>query len=136
MKSCTYCGAQYPDDATVCSIDGQLLQSPTENHESDREQRPTRFLCPKCGAADDYTPTVELRGSFSWTVFFAGGIWAVLFRNAGRRRKVRCNKCEAIFHIRTPLSKVSLVIFWLLIGPTVIALIILLAALLVSIFSH
>ena len=94
-----------------------------------------RFGCPVCGAADDYTPTIELRGSFSWTVFFAGGLLAVLFRNAGRRKKVRCNKCDAIFNIRTPLSKVSLVIFWLLICPTIITLIIFFLSLLVNIFS-
>jgi hypothetical protein len=79
---------------------------------------------------------VELRNSFSWLAFLAGGILAVLFRNAGRRRKVRCNKCEALFDIRTPLSKVSLVIFWLLICPTIVGLIVLLVAVLSSIFSH
>jgi hypothetical protein len=79
---------------------------------------------------------MELRGSFSWLVFFAGGLLAVLFRNAGRRRRVRCNKCETVFNVRTPLSKVSLVIFWLLVGPTVVALIFLLIALVETIFSH
>jgi len=90
--------------------------------------------CPACGAEGGYTPTVELRGSFSWPVFLAGGIFAVLFRNAGRRRKVRCNRCDALFDIRTPLSKVSLVFFWLLICPAFIGLIILLAAFLNAIF--
>ncbi len=27
MKSCSYCGKEYPDAATVCAIDGQPLQS-------------------------------------------------------------------------------------------------------------
>jgi hypothetical protein len=27
MKTCTYCGREHPDDATVCSIDGQPLRS-------------------------------------------------------------------------------------------------------------
>jgi hypothetical protein len=27
MKSCTYCGKEHPDEATVCSIDGQPLRS-------------------------------------------------------------------------------------------------------------
>jgi len=26
MKSCTYCGKQYPDAATVCAVDGQPLK--------------------------------------------------------------------------------------------------------------
>jgi len=132
MKDCPYCGKQYPDDAVVCPLDQQPLGGPAESH----QKRVPAVLCPACGASDDYTPTVELRGSFSWPVFFAGGLLAVLFRNAGRRRKVRCNKCEAIFNVRTVLSKVSLVIFWLLICPTILTLIILLVALVGAIFSH
>ena len=27
MKQCTYCGKNYPDDATVCEIDGDGLQA-------------------------------------------------------------------------------------------------------------
>ena len=27
MKSCTYCGTEQPDEASVCTVDGQLLQS-------------------------------------------------------------------------------------------------------------
>jgi len=132
MKSCPYCGAQYADDTAVCATDGHSLDGLAEAQHDAGSTAPSRVRCPACGAADDYAPTIELRGSFSWLVFFAGGILAVLFRNAGRRRKVRCNKCEALFDIRTPLSKVSLVFFWLLVCPTIIAVIVLL----VSIFSH
>ena len=41
MKSCTYCGKQYPDEALVCAVDGQPLkhvlglqatQQPEEKH--------------------------------------------------------------------------------------------------------
>jgi len=120
----------------VCAIDGHPLDSSAEAQQESGGTALPRVQCPACGAADDYAPTVELRGSFSWLVFFAGGILAVLFRNAGRRRKVRCKKCEALFDIRTPLSKVSLVIFWLLICPTIVTLIVLLVAVLSSIFSH
>ena len=28
MKTCPYCGKKYPDDATVCAIDGQSLSEP------------------------------------------------------------------------------------------------------------
>ncbi len=27
MKTCTYCGKQYPDDASICAVDGQPLQA-------------------------------------------------------------------------------------------------------------
>ena len=27
MKSCTYCGKEYPDEASVCAIDGESLQT-------------------------------------------------------------------------------------------------------------
>lgn len=30
MKKCPYCGAEYPDDAAVCAVDGQALSDPAE----------------------------------------------------------------------------------------------------------
>jgi hypothetical protein len=92
------------------------------------EASSARPHCPRCGATNGFTPAVELRGSFSWFAFFAGGLLAVLFRNAGRCRKVKCDNCGALFEIRAPLSRVSLVFFWLLICPTIVALIILLCS--------
>lgn len=94
------------------------------------------MACPVCGAFDGYKPAVELRGSFSWLIFLAGGLFAVLFRNAGRTRRVRCNKCGALFNIRTPLSIVSLVIFWLLVAPTIIGLAFLLFYALYAFFAR
>ena len=136
MKSCPYCGAHYGDEVVACAADGYPLDRPRESWMGSSGAAAPRVRCPACGAADDYAPTVELRGSFSWLVFFAGGLLAVLFRNAGRQRRVRCNKCEALFDVRTPLSKLSLVIFWLLICPTIIALIVCVVALLHSMLSH
>jgi hypothetical protein len=136
MKSCPYCGEQYSDDAVACAIDGQPLCDPTEARPKPKERAAPRVHCPACGAADDYQPTVELRGSFSWLLFLAGGIPAVVFRNAGRARKVRCNKCEALFNVRTPLSKASLVCFWLVISLVIIALILSVAAFLHAILGH
>jgi len=136
MKSCPYCGGQYPDDAVVCPIDGNTLNSTTESQSAVSGAPLASVICPACGTLDDFTRTIELRGSFSWAVFFFGGIFAVLFRNAGRKRKVRCNKCETLFDIRSPLARVSLVIFWLLICPTIVALLILVITFLHSIFSH
>jgi hypothetical protein len=133
MKLCPYCGAQYTDDLRVCPVDGQQLEVPFQ---APPDLPATKVHCPTCGAADDYAATVELRGSFSWLVFFAGGIFAVLLRNAGRRRKVRCNQCQTLFEIHPPLAKLSLVLFWLLICPTIICLLILLIALLFNAFSH
>ncbi|MEJ0091192.1 MAG: hypothetical protein WDM80_15790 [Limisphaerales bacterium] len=135
MKSCSYCGGQYPDAAVVCPIDGNALNNPTESQSTVRNAPLASVACPACGAVDDFTRTVELRGSFSWGVFLLGGIIAVLFRNAGRKRKVRCNKCEAFFYIHPPLARFSLLIFWLLICPAIVAILILVITLLHSIFS-
>jgi len=134
MKSCPYCGAQYADDASVCAVDGHPLDRSAAAPRASGGTAAPGVRCPACGAADGCSSAVELRGSFSWLVFFAGGIPAVLFRNAGRQRKVRCNRCEALFYIRPLLSKVSLVIFWLLICPMMITLIVLLAAVLGCVF--
>ena len=89
-------------------------------------------VCPACGAQDDYKTAIALRGSFNWIVFFLGGFIAVMFHNASRRRRVRCNACGEFFGIRTALSKASLLILWLLIAPT---LIVLLYAVFVGLFS-
>jgi hypothetical protein len=32
MKTCPYCGKQYPDDVTVCAIDGESLSVPVQIH--------------------------------------------------------------------------------------------------------
>lgn len=136
MKSCPYCGAQYPNDAVACAVDGNQLSAPVQTQQEANDKSAARVRCPACGAADDYSATMELRGSFSWLAFLAGGIFAVLFRNAGRPRKVRCNKCEAIFDIRTPFTKISLVVLWLLVCPTIIVLIVLVVALLHTIFAR
>src|SRR4051812_43051258 len=100
MKSCTYCGAQYPDVtlALVCPIDGQSLQTEPQVVGSPRLGT---FLCPACGS-DDYRSIVQLNGSFSWVAFLAGGLLAVVFRNTARPKRVCCNKCETVFDIRSP----------------------------------
>lgn len=136
MKSCSYCGAQYPDAVTTCPVDGQSLGEADAAKPDHGGTSTPKVRCPACGAADNYAATVELRGSFSILAFLAGGILAVIFRNAGRPKKVRCNKCDVIFDIHPPLSKMSRVIFWLLIGPTILALVLLLLGLLGAIHFH
>jgi hypothetical protein len=73
-------------------------------------------------AAARITLALALRDSFSWLVFLAGGFVAVLFHNASRERRVQCNGCGHFFGIRTPMSKLSLVVFWFLIAPAVVLL--------------
>lgn len=139
MKKCSYCGKEYPDDTVVCAVDQNPLTAGVterDNLVSSRQSAKQTTACPACGALDGYKPTIELRGSFSLVAFLAGGLLAVLFRNAGRPKRVQCNKCGALFNIRTPSSKVSLVIFWLLVAPTVILIIILLLLLLNIFFAH
>jgi uncharacterized Zn-finger protein len=133
MKSCPYCGAQYPDDLEVCPLDAQPLVGLAATRVADGA---SKIICPQCGAADDYTVTVQPHRAFSWGIFFLGGLLAVMFRNGGRRRRVRCNQCDARFSIRTPLSRISLVIFWLLVGPTIIYLALLLIAFITGLFRH
>jgi hypothetical protein len=80
--------------------------------------------CPACGAWDNYREVVQLRSSFNWLVFLAGGLWALLFFNASRKTRVQCNQCEALFDIRKPFSGVSKVIFWLLISPVIASMVV------------
>jgi len=133
MKTCSYCGKQYPDDAEVCVLDQQPLKGLAE---SPAGVTPPKVTCPQCGAADDFTRLVELRSSFSLPAFLFGGLIAVLFRNAGKARRVRCNKCESRFYVSSPLSKISRVIFWLLVTPTIICLGIVLIIIIYTLFSH
>ena len=135
MKFCRYCGARYPEDAITCPIDGNALDDSRKAHISPTKATSRRASCPACGTAGDYTPVVQLRSSFSWIAFLAGGLFAVIFRNAGRPKRVRCNKCQGIFEVRTPLSKVFLIIFWLLISPAIVYAILLAVSLLRALIS-
>jgi hypothetical protein len=133
MRTCSYCGKQYSDDVEVCAIDQQPL---AELASSQAGVASPRVACPQCGAADDFTPVIDVRGSFSLFAFLFGGLIAVLFRNAGKARPVRCNKCEARFYVSSPLSKISRVIFWLLVTPTIICLGIVLIMIIHTLFSQ
>jgi hypothetical protein len=139
MKKCSYCGREYPDDAVACTVDQNPLAAGVaegDNVAKSRQPAKPTTPCPACGALDGYKPAVEVRGSFSLLVFLAGGLCAVLFHNAGRPKRVLCNKCGALFTIRTPLSRVSSVIFWVLVAPTIILLFFLLVALLYFYFAR
>jgi len=133
MKACSYCGKQYTDDVEVCVLDQQPLKGMAK---SPGKVESPKIGCPQCGAADDFTPVLPLRSSFSLPVFLFGGLIAVLFRNAGRPRRVRCNKCETLFYVSSPLSKISRMIFWLLVTPSIVVLIIVLIMIIRSLFSH
>lgn len=133
MKTCSYCGKEYPDDAEVCALDQQPLKGLAEASAGNASPK---VICPQCGAADDFTPVPEVRSSFSLPVLLLGGLIAVVFRNAGRPRRVRCNKCEARFYVSSTFSKISRVIFWLLVAPSILALIIALIMMIHVIFSH
>lgn len=112
MKTCSYCGNQYPDDAAACPIDGQALGQGTEAVKTADVAVAPRFCCPSCGTADDYSPAVELRGSFSVPLFLLGGIFTVMLRNASRPKRVKCNKCGELFDIRPPVAMVWTFLFW------------------------
>src|ERR1700744_4848273 len=116
MKTCSYCGRQYPDDTQVCAIDQQPLVAVTEPVKPSAEIPAEKVYCPQCGAADDFTRLIDPRGSFSLPVFLFSGITTILFHNAGKTRRARCNQCEARFTIARPLNKIARVIFWLLIA--------------------
>ena len=138
MKTCPYCGKRYPDDAMVCTTDQTPLVErlpentlPTGPHLSAK----STTTCPKCGAFDGYEPAIGLRDSFNFFALATGGILGLIFLNAGRAKRVRCNKCKAIFSVRPPFSKVARVIFWVLVGPTTLVLIAYFVSVLVSVFS-
>jgi chromate transport protein ChrA len=95
-------------------------------------QTAPKVVCPTCGAHDGYKTGITLGGSFSWVAFLLGGFIAVFFRNFSRQRRVQCNACGTFFGIRTPLSKLSLVAYWLLIGPTIVLLLFVLLGLLLK----
>lgn len=120
MKRCSYCGRENDAALATCQDCGTNLPD-TESTAVAAQPKPA-VVCPACGAHDDFKTGLALRGSFSWLVFFVSGFIAVMFHNASRRRRVQCNACGGFFDIRTPLSKVSLAVFWLLIAPTIIVL--------------
>lgn len=132
MSKCSYCGRENDDAAITCiGCHTPLKESITQSAPTARR---STVICPKCGAPDSYTQAIELRSSFNLGVFLLGGIWAVIFRNAGRPKRVRCRQCEQVFSIRTPASRVSLAVFWLLVAPGILVIAILLLALARTLF--
>jgi len=120
MKRCSYCGRENDVTVSICKGCGTTLPK-VESSAIPAEPIVSGPACPACGG-QDHTAALALRGSFSWLVFLAGGFIAVLFHNASRQRRVQCNGCGHFFGIRTPMSKLSLVVFWFLIAPTVVLL--------------
>ena len=130
MKVCPYCGLENDATLATCRECGTSFPD-TEGALASVHPKPA-VVCPACGAHDGYKTGVALRGSFSWLVFFLGGFIAVFFHNASRQQRVQCNACGAFFGIRTRLSRLSLVIFWLLIAPTIVVLVFVLLSALFS----
>jgi hypothetical protein len=133
MKKCSYCGQENNDAAVACSGCGSPI---TEGGASPVSAQPSKVSCPKCGTVDNYRPALGLRSSFSLGTFLLGGIWAVIFQNAGRPKRVMCGHCETLFDIQTPGSRLSKAIFWLLISPVILALGFALLALIRALLGH
>jgi RNase P subunit RPR2 len=133
VKKCSYCGRANDDAAIACSDCGTPME---EADTSPAQVRSTKTSCPKCGAVDNYRPAVALRSSFNLGTFLLGGIWAVMLRNAGSSRRVICSHCDALFDIQTPGSKLSNVLFWLLISPVIFAIGFAFLALIRALLSH
>jgi membrane protease YdiL (CAAX protease family) len=47
MKRCTYCGAEYPDDAVVCTIDQRPLPDPASDPTPSKKEKPTPRVFPE-----------------------------------------------------------------------------------------
>src|SRR5437763_11126878 len=122
--TCLYCGHDNDTNLTNCGQCGTELRGSQATVE--RSNPKPGVVCPACGAPDDYKAAIALRGSFNWAVYFFGGFLGVLFHNASRQQRVQCNACGEFFGIRSPMSKVSLAIFWLLVAPSVLILLFLL----------
>src|ERR1700690_1197853 len=122
MKTCPYCGKEYPDDIAVCTADQTRLIAETSK---DAHPVPPPLsvkltaACPTCGASD-YKPALEFRSSFSLPVFLTGGLLAVFFHNASHARRLQCNRCGTLFSISTRASRFFRFIFWLSVTPAII----------------
>jgi hypothetical protein len=124
VKICSYCGRENGSNLTHC---GQCGMELAERQGGVVRSKPKpAVVCPACGVADDYKAAIALRGSFNWAVFFLGGFLAVIFHNASHQQRVQCNACGGFFGIRSPISRISLVIFWLLVAPSVLVLLLVL----------
>jgi len=132
VKTCSYCGRENEESTARCAQCGSELP-PGSPAGLDHPDAKAGVACPACGAVDDYKAAIVLRGSFNWAVCFLGGLLGILFHNASRRQRVQCNACGEFFEVRSFMSKVSLLLFWLLMAPAVI---VLLLMLLTALFSR
>ena len=120
MTRCSYCGFENDVTVSICKGCGSTLPK-VESRVIPAKAVVSGPACPVCGG-QDYSEALALRGSFSWLVFLAGGFLAVLFHNASREERVRCNACGHFFGIRTPMSRLSLIVFWFLVAPAIVVL--------------
>ncbi len=58
MKKCSYCGAEYPDDASICTIDHTPFERPAEPKEPESKKPEYRF--PPISAQDGEKDFVTL----------------------------------------------------------------------------
>ncbi len=128
MKRCSYCGRENDNTVSICKGCGTTLPKVESNAIPAKVVIPGP-ACPACGC-QNHSEVLALRSSFSWLAFLAGGFIAVLFHNASRETRVQCSKCGHFFGIRSPMSKLSLIVFWFLIAPTIVAIACLLVAML------
>lgn len=66
MKKCTYCGKEYPEEATTCALDGQALEVVTV--------KPPEL--PKPSPKPDSIPVPAEVRRFNWAAFLLTWIWA------------------------------------------------------------
>ena len=59
MKKCSYCGAEYPDDALMCAVDQTPFENPSEPLVSPEPNRP-EFVWAPLSAADKQNDLVTL----------------------------------------------------------------------------
>lgn len=115
MKICSYCGRKNETSSINCAECGTEL--PAESQPAQTPAPKPTAVCPRCGTADNFRPALALRSSFNWIVFICGGWMAVMFQNASQEKRVQCNSCGEFFGVRSPMSKLWRVLFWILVAP-------------------
>jgi hypothetical protein len=134
MKVCAYCGRENEPTLTTCGECGSALTG--GNGQPRVAQSKSSAICPSCGAQGDYKPALKLKNSVNLPALLVGGWLGLVFHNAGRKKRVQCNQCATFFSIATPVTKLSRVLFWLLVSPTIIVLLIFLILMLRNAVSH
>ena len=124
MKTCSYCGKQYPDSVMVCAADQQPLFA--------EGKASRKIVCPQCGESENLQKLQQSSDVLRMFAVVFGGLLATILRLVSRPKKMRCNRCRTEFLVQDEAYKGLTAAVWILV---ILGILIFLAVAVAAIFG-